>query len=103
MGKIVYRRILFIIICLVSLFGITGCRQKKVIINRQSELLLKADIWDMKNNMRIDVLKEGAKCKLINIKYTKDFMFYKVKTEDGKIGYILYDNGNVQELGDGVN
>ncbi len=38
----------------------------------------------------IAVLEKGDRGRVIHIRYSKDFMFYKIKLDDGRMGYVMY-------------
>lgn len=41
-------------------------------------------------NTVIAVLKKGERVKVINYRYGKDYMVYKIKLQDGRNGYVIY-------------
>lgn len=93
-----------IICCIFILIAIyivnQGCSYKEIdiVIQGPTELLSEADYNDAPGNRIIVVLDKGVRAKVINIRYSKEFMFYKIRTEDGRVGYVKYgDNFQVFE------
>jgi hypothetical protein len=89
MGKII---IFFIGFALTTIGGNLGCKagELTIIIEKPTELLSKADLKDASGNKVILILEKGVKGSVIKSEYSKDFMFYKIRTEDGHVGYVLY-------------
>jgi len=85
--------IIFFIGCTLTFIGGTlGCKagDLTIIIEKPTELLSKADLKDASGNEVISILNKGVKGSVIKSEYSKDFMFYKIRTEDGRVGYVLY-------------
>jgi type II secretory pathway component HofQ len=98
MGKIVFVLALFLGNFVVGMFGYSGCSYDRgtIVIVKSTELLQKADRKEAEGNKVITVLREGTEAKIINVRYSKEYMFYKVRTEEGQLGYVMYgDNLNV--------
>jgi hypothetical protein len=92
MGKVI---IFFTGMAVIILFGVSSCNEKKsaIIIQEPTELLQKADIKDAPGNNVVSVLGKGVTGQIVDITYSKDFMFYKIRTEDGRIGYVVCCDG----------
>src|SRR5690242_18405118 len=43
-----------------------------------------------KENLTIAVLQKGESVDVITARYSKEFMFYKVRLKDGRKGFVMY-------------
>ncbi len=89
MGKVI---VFSIGIAMIIFFGASSCTEKRatIIIQEPTELLQKADIKDAPGNKVLSILGKGMTGKIVDTKYSKDFMFYKIKMEDGRTGYVMH-------------
>lgn len=78
-----------------------GCDNKKqiVIIEKPTELLEKPDRKDSPRNRVIAQLNKGVRAEVIHTRYSKEYMFYKIRTEDGLVGYVMWDPSVMREVG----
>lgn len=95
--------LIYCFLMIVAIFIAThGCSSKEIyiVIQGPTELLYEADYKDAPGNRIIAVLDKEVKARVIHIRYSKEFMFYKIRTEDGRVGYVKYgDNFQVFENG----
>ena len=70
----------------------TGCNDSNsfVIIEGPTDLLSQPDTKDTLGNTVVATLQSGDKGKVIHTRYSKSFMFYKIKLDDGRTGYVMY-------------
>jgi len=73
-------------------FAVTGCKDTNsfVIIEEPTDLLSEPDWKDAPGNKVIALLQKGERGKVIHVRYSKDFMFYKIKLDDGRTGYVKF-------------
>ena len=72
------------------LFGL-GCRKQGSVIIEETTNLYQRPTWpDTTNNTVIAVLKKDEKGQILAIEYSKDFKYYKVRFDDGRVGYVIY-------------
>lgn len=94
MGKMMKRY--FIVILILFFFLLTGyfalmkAKSEIFVINESTILLLKPDWEYSSNNKILAQLQKGIIVELIHKRYSKDAMFYKIKTKDGLEGYIMW-------------
>lgn len=97
------KMLIYCVLMLVAIFVVAhGCSSKEIyiVIQGPTELLYEADYRDAPGNRIIAVLGKGVKAKVIHIRYSKEFMFYKIRTDDGRVGYVKYgDDFQVFENG----
>jgi hypothetical protein len=77
----------FLVACILAGCGDTTAF---VVIEGPTHLLAKPDTEDTHGNKVVATLKKGEKGKIIHIRYSKSFMFYKIKVDDGRTGYVMY-------------
>ena len=89
MGKVI---VFSIGMAMIMLFAASSCNEKRatVIIQKPTELLYKADIKDAPGNKVVCILRKGMTGKIVDTRYSKDFMFYKIKMGDGRTGYVIH-------------
>ncbi len=62
-----------------------------LVVVEQTELLPKPERKDDKENKPISVLEKGTIGLIVHIRYSKEFMFYKIRLENGLEGYVMFD------------
>lgn len=79
-------------VILLVIGGIMGCNDTNsfIIIEGSTDLLSEPDTKDTPGNMVIATLQKGEKGKIIHTRYSKSFMFYKIKLDDGRSGYVMF-------------
>lgn len=97
MGKINnFRWIIFVL-----MLSVLGCNSEKtdmiIVIDGQTKVYSEYPESGMPRQEKvITVLGKGVKCKVVTIRYSKDFQFYKIELQDGREGYIIFgDNFRV--------
>jgi hypothetical protein len=92
MGKMSMFAIRFMIIFMISVAFMSflwGCKRETMILLAPTQLLSEPD-WDYApDNKTIAILNKGENVEVLGTRFSKDAMFYKVKTEKGIKGYIL--------------
>lgn len=79
-------------------FTIAGCRNNStsdshLLFERPTELLAMPDHRSATGNMVITVVPAGGKAIVINTLESKCPIFYKVRLNDGRTGYVIHDQG----------
>ncbi len=82
-------------ICLLISLFLTGCSRSEgtVVLGKDTPLVKRHDALterDIKEN-QIAILPSGMRLDVEEESYNKDSMVYKVKTADGKEGWIFFD------------
>ncbi len=88
MGKII---IVFTGLVMCLIMGAASCSEKKptIILPEPTELLQIARHKNAPGNKVLAVLEKGTSGVILDTTYSKSFMFYKIKTNDGRIGYVM--------------
>ena len=83
---------IFFIISIGMILSITGCNGTNsfVIIEGPTDLLSEPDTKDTPGNEVVATLQKGDRGKVIHVRYSKSFMFYKIKLDDGHTGYVMF-------------
>ena len=95
MGKV--KKLFFTIIFICWSLGIIfSCSKENeiIIISKQTLLLKKPMGENAIGNDVISVLDKGERGIIIGITYSKEFMFYKMRTYDGREGFVIYNGSN---------
>jgi hypothetical protein len=93
MGKVI-RYVKMIGMTLLMLIGSSSCNSADSIVTANGPV----DVFETypKNepgNKVIAVLNKGESAPVIHTRYSKDFMFYKVRLADGREGYVMFGDG----------
>ncbi len=88
MGKIT-----FLMICLVAVMALsfTSCKKAEtMIVAEEPTKVFKSypDSGPPKQSEVLAVLNKGEFGDVIHARYSKDFMFYKIRLKDGREGYV---------------
>jgi hypothetical protein len=52
----------------------------------------------VRRSLVIGVIPVGTKIQVLDTRYSKDFMFYQVKMDDSRKGYILWSPDKIADL-----
>lgn len=79
---------------LIMLLGIllycSSCKKDEILILGPTKLLKLPDDEKCAGNIVIKTLEKGSRATIFHVRYSKDYMFYKVKTLDGNTGYVMH-------------
>lgn len=89
------RRVLCIYLCTVSfallMAGVSGCRdQGTVVIEGPTKVYAEPDVENAAGNRIVDILQPGTKGRVVDVRYSKDFKFYRIRLKDGRTGYVMH-------------
>ena len=106
MGKIVG---ILILLC----FCVSGCEDHREVVTKLPvevyseylEVVIRLPVEDyaeysangVRKSLVIGVIPAGTKIQVLDTRYSKDFMFYKVKMNDGRKGYILWSPDSIAD------
>lgn len=68
-------------------YSCTMCKDH-IVIREKTVLLKYAESPDPYYNRVLATLEKGAKGCFINVRYSKDYKYLKIKTESGAVGYV---------------
>ncbi len=88
MGKMTF---LIIGMSMLLVLSFLGCKETDtLIVAEEPTSVFKSypDSGPPKQSEIIAVLSKGESCDVIHSRYSKDFMFYKIRLKDGREGYV---------------
>lgn len=107
MGKI---NSILIFLC----FCVSGCEDHKEVVTKfpvevysdYMEVVIRLPVENrseytdsgVRRSLVIGVIPAGTKIQVIDTRYSKDFMFYQVKMDDGRKGYILWSPDKIADF-----
>lgn len=92
MGKIIHICYFAIGVSAMLIMAIlSGCEKRVAIIDKPTEVMEEAypKYYGEKITKVIEILQPNQEIEVINYQYEKDFMVYKVRLRDGRVGYII--------------
>ena len=80
-----------VVLCFIMLF-LFGCAKKDRFVIQQTVTVYESYPYGGFDNESkvIDTIHAGEVVEIIHVRYSKDAMFFKVRLENGKKGYILW-------------
>jgi len=99
MDKIIYLKKFLknIFIFIILSVGLYGCNKNETILIEKPTKVLENPYpenypsTNPKPNSVLSILEKGETVKLLQEKYGKDYLVYKVQFDKGKTGYIIYE------------
>jgi len=72
--------------------SLSGCSSTEIVIAEEPVNVYKNYPQSGKPNQDevITILRQGETGDVIQTRYSKDFMFYKIRLKDGREGYVLF-------------
>ncbi len=95
------KKLTFVILVLVLFLAYFLLRENQteiLVVRMQTELLPKPERKNDKDNKPISVLEKGTIGLIIHIRYSKEFMFYKIRLENGLEGYVMHDLFRIKRI-----
>jgi len=88
-----------LLLLIIASFNLFSCNAKeKIVCLQEINIMEFPEAEETKGNKIVAVLRPGDECEILDVTYSKDYAFYRVKTKDGKVGYILGDSEKMRRI-----